>query len=158
MLKGTFSFNTKEQKSIHFLVQKDVTFLWQNFAGFVFSPIWVLKRKFLLFQAALIFVPKYSKKRWLFYLGSSLMYKRFKKIAWIQSHDLYLQWKFKLLVGKFAWGDWKNIAGWCQQTFCFQKFVSNVLPLHVKQTFPPIIWISTEGEDWRWWDRIQTTF
>ena len=24
---------------------------------------------------------------------------------------------------------------------------SNVLPLHLKQTFPPIIWIFTEGED-----------
>ena len=108
MLKGTFSFNTKEQKSIHFLVQKDVTFLWQNFAGFVFSPIWVLKRKFLLFQAALIFVPKYVKKRWLFYLGSSLMYNRFKKIAWIQSHDLHLQWEFKFLVGKFTWGKAKH--------------------------------------------------
>ena len=29
--------------------------------------------------------------------------KRFKKIAWIQSHHLYLQWKYKLLVGKFPW-------------------------------------------------------
>ena len=33
----------------------------------------------------------------------------------------------------------QNISGWCQQT-------SNVLPLHLKQTFPPIIWIYTEGE------------
>ena len=43
----------------------------------------------------------------------------------------------------------QNIAGWCQQTFCFQKFVDNpgnVLPLHLKQTFPPLIWIFTEGE------------
>ena len=31
---------------------------------------------------------------------------------------------------------------------------SNVLPLHHKQTFPPMIWIFTEG----WWDRIQATF
>ena len=37
-----------------------------------------------------------------------------------------------------------------QQTFCFQKLVdnlpSNVLPLHLKETFPPIVWIFTEGE------------
>ena len=43
----------------------------------------------------------------------------------------------------------QNIDGWCQQTFCFQNFLttpSNVLPLHLKQTFLPIIWIFTEGE------------
>ena len=43
----------------------------------------------------------------------------------------------------------QNIAGWCQQTFCFQSLLtmpSNVLPLHLKQTFPSIIWIFTEGE------------
>ena len=35
----------------------------------------------------------------------------------------------------------QNIAGWYQQTFCFQKFVpGNVLPLHLNQTFPPVIW------------------
>ena len=38
----------------------------------------------------------------------------------------------------------------CQQTFCYQKFIyhtpRNVLSLHLKQTFPPIIWIFTEGE------------
>jgi len=27
--------------------------------------------------------------------------RRFKKIAWIQSHHLQFQWKFKLLAGKF---------------------------------------------------------
>ena len=31
-------------------------------------------------------------------------YKRFKKIAWIWSHHLHLQWKFKLWAGKFAPG------------------------------------------------------
>ena len=33
----------------------------------------------------------------------------------------------------------QNIAGWCLQTFCFQKFVdnhSNVLPLHLQQSLP----------------------
>ena len=56
--------------------------------------------------------------------------KRFKKIAWILSHHLHLQWKFKLWVGKFAWG---VKAGCCQQTFEFQS-------------------------RWRWWDWIQATF
>ena len=30
----------------------------------------------------------------------------------------------------------------------FQKFVDNslALPLHLKETFPPVIWIITEGE------------
>ena len=41
----------------------------------------------------------------------------------------------------------QNIARWCQQAFCFQKFVDNaqqcLCPLHLKQTFPPIIWIFT---------------
>ena len=30
--------------------------------------------------------------------------KRFKEIAWIQSHHPYLEWKFKSLAGKFARG------------------------------------------------------
>ena len=49
-----------------------------------------------------------------------------KKIAWIRSHHLHLQWKFKLLAGKFIWGPEilkQNIAGW--YTICFQKFVDN---------------------------------
>ena len=33
---------------------------------------------------------------------------------------------------------------------------SNVLPLHLKQTFPPIIWIFTEGEGA--WDRMEAIF
>jgi len=36
----------------------------------------------------------------------------------------------------------RNIAGGSQQIFCFQ----NVLPLHFKQTFPPIIRIFPSGE------------
>ena len=72
----------------------------------------------------------------------------------------------------------QNIADGCQQTFCFQSLLtlpSNVLPLHLKQTFLSVIWIFTEGEviksklscpaysmnihlRWRWWDQIQSTF
>ena len=39
-----------------------------------------------------------------------LKQKIFEKIAWIESHHLHLQWKFKLLAGKFTWG---NIAEYC---------------------------------------------
>ena len=51
--------------------------------------------------------------------------KRFKKIAWIQSH--HLQWKFKLWAGKFAWGVKAKHSGCCQQTFEY-----NVLPYYLK--------------------------
>ena len=40
---------------------------------------------------------------------------------------------------------WDNKA----KHFCYQSLFttpSNVLPLHLKQTFPPIIWIFTEDE------------
>ena len=43
----------------------------------------------------------------------------------------------------------QNIAGWCQQNFVFKSLLTtprNVLPLHLKQTFPPIIRIFTDGE------------
>ena len=42
-----------------------------------------------------------------------------------------------------------NIAGGVNKLFVFKSLLttpSNVLPLHLKQTFPPIIWIFTEGE------------
>ena len=49
----------------------------------------------------------------------------------------------------------QKIARWCQQTCCFQKFVDNAqqcFALHLKQTFPPIIWTFTEDEG----DRIES--
>ena len=42
---------------------------------------------------------------------------RLEKISWIWSHHLHFKGKFKLLVGKFIWG---NKA---KHYFCFQKFV-----------------------------------
>ena len=81
--------------------------------------------------------------------------KRFKKIAWIRSHHLHVQWKFKL-VGKFTWDNkakhcwalstnfWKQ--KFVQQCFAFtpeEKFLANNLNFH---------W------SWRWWNRIQATF
>ena len=43
----------------------------------------------------------------------------------------------------------QNIARWCQQTFNTKNLLTspiNVLPLHLKQSFPLMIWIFTEGE------------
>ena len=53
----------------------------------------------------------------------------------------------------------QNIApGWCQQTFCFQKFVDNV-----QQCFaftPQANFLAHDYFDWswKWWDGIQATF
>ena len=43
----------------------------------------------------------------------------------------------------------KTLLGDVNKLFVFKSLLtmpSNVLPLHLKQTFPPIIWIFTEGE------------
>ena len=64
-----------------------------------------------------------------------------------------LQWKFKLLVGKSTWGN-KAKHCWVMSTnfLVFKSLLtipSNVLSSHLKQTFPPIIWIFTQDEgDW----------
>ena len=63
---------------------------------------------------------------------------RFKKIAWIQSQHLHIPWKFKLYRVSLREVKRQNIAGWCQQTFCSQKFVDN-----------------NQRWRWRWWDQIQ---
>ena len=51
----------------------------------------------------------------------------------------------------------QNIAGWCQQPFCFQKFVDNSLQCFTFTTqtnFPA----HNFNFHWRWWDWIQATF
>ena len=43
----------------------------------------------------------------------------------------------------------KTLLGVVNKLFVFNSLLttpSNVLPLHLKQTFPPLIWIFTEGE------------
>ena len=81
-------------------------------------------------------------------------------MAWIWSHHLHLHWKFKLLAGKFTWGEIRqNIAGWCQQTFCFQKFVDIT-----QQCFALLPQVNFHANSlnfhsrWRWWDQIQAIF
>ena len=59
-----------------------------------------------------------------------LQQKRFKKIVWIQFYHLCLQWKFKLLSGKFTWGSKgpfkyyisKEVGGWGQKMAIFCWF------------------------------------
>ena len=62
-------------------------------------------------------------------------YKRFRKIVWIGSHHFHLHWKFKLLAGKFSKVCWQ-----CPAKFCLYTST-------LKQTFRPIIWIFTEGDE-----------
>ena len=47
----------------------------------------------------------------------NLKWKRFKKIAWSESHHLHLQWKFKSLAESLLEVIRQNIAGRCQQSF-----------------------------------------
>ena len=72
-----------------------------------------------------------------------LKWKRFKKTAWIQSHHLLRQ----------------NIAGWRQQTFCFQKFVNNAQQCFA---FTPQANFPTHNLNfhwrWRWCEQIQAIF
>ena len=53
----------------------------------------------------------------------------------------------------------QNIVGWCQQTFCFRKFVDNVQQCFV---FTPQANFPAHNLNfhwrWRWWDRIQAIF
>ena len=47
--------------------------------------------------------------------------KRFKKITWIRSHHLQLQWKFKLLAGKFTWENKAKHCWMMSTNFLFSK-------------------------------------
>ena len=91
--------------------------------------------------------------RHLFYTFGTQDYQSRKdlRIAWIWSHHLYLQLKFILLAGKLKW---VNKAKLCWVNKLYKLFVfksllttpTNVLPLHLNQTFLHIIWSFTKGE------------
>ena len=53
----------------------------------------------------------------------------------------------------------QTIAWWCQQTFCFQKFVDNNQQCFASifQTNFPVRNLNFHWR-WRWWDWIQATF
>ena len=58
--------------------------------------------------------------------------------------------KIQIMGGKFTWGNKAKHCWVMSKNFLFSKGLlatpSNVLSLHLKQTFPPIIWIFTEGD------------
>ena len=53
-----------------------------------------------------------------------------KKVAWIQSHHLHLQWISNYGRGKFAWSVKAKHCWDCQQIFCIQKFCLYTFPAH----------------------------
>ena len=59
--------------------------------------------------------------------------------------------KIQIIAGKVCLRcKGKTLLGDINKLFVFKSLLttpSNVLPLHLKQTFPPLIWIFTEG-DW----------
>ena len=94
---------------------------------------------------------------WLHFISDKLFMRQsrkyFKRVAWIPSDHLHLQWKFKLWAGKFAWGI-KAKHYWALSTnYCIQKVVANIQQCFA---FPDLNlyfhW------SWRWWDQIQAVF
>jgi len=78
----------------------------------------------------------------------SVKYKIFKKIAWIRSHLLHLHFSENSNHLREVYLS-KTLLGGVNKFIvlkCLLTTFSNVLPLHLKQIFPPIIWIFTEGE------------
>ena len=79
--------------------------------------------------------------------------KKLNKTAWIQYHHFHLQWKFKFLAGKFTWCNTAKHCSVMTTNFLFSKVCWQcpamfcVYSLYLKQTFPPIIWIFTDGSD-----------
>ena len=81
-----------------------------------------------------------------------LIYRRFKKIAWIRSHHLHLKKNFKLLAGKFTCDDTAKHC-WVMST--------NFLFLKVCWQRPAMFCLYTSSKlfpRWRWWDQIQAIF
>ena len=85
--------------------------------------------------------------------------KIFQKVAWIRSHHLHLQWKFKLCAGKFPWDVkakhcWALSTNFSKQKVCWHhpaKFC-----LITSSNFPATKW--NFHWRWRWWDRIKAIF
>ena len=88
-----------------------------------------------------------------------IKWKRFKKIAWIPSNHLHLQWKFKLWAGKFAWGVKAKHCWVLSTNFWEKKFVDNS-----QQCFAFICQANFPAHNlnyhrrWRWLNGIQAIF
>ena len=88
-----------------------------------------------------------------------LSWKYFKKITWIWSHHLHLQWKFRLWAGNFTWGNKAKHCWVMPTTFLFSK---------VCWQHPAMFRFVTSSKlfshdlnfhwRWKWWDWIQTIF
>ena len=76
-------------------------------------------------------------------------FEMIKKVAWIRSHHLDLQWIFKLLSGKFTRGNEAKHCWVMSTNFWKKKFVDNAqqcFAFYLKQTFLSTIWIFTKGK------------
>ena len=104
-----FFSTTYQTSSLNSLKSKTfIFFLFVFCVQIAQKSIWVLtlRSTFYFFYLLPIFLVKYKKD---------------KNIAWIKSHHLHLQWKFKLLAGKFTW-DVKAKHCWVMSTnFLFSK-------------------------------------
>ena len=85
--------------------------------------------------------------------------KKFKKISWIQSHHIHLQWKFKLLVGKFTWVVTVHIGCWVMPTnfFVFKILLSTLSNVLLPKVNFPANNLNFHWR-WRWWDQSQAIF
>ena len=116
-----------------------------------FSEITMGPKTLLLFPFH-IFILSPAISRDIFWFTALVQkYKRFKKIAWIWSHHLHLQYRFKLMAGKLTWGN-KAKHCWVISTnllfliVCLHRPAMFCLYSSSLCTFPHIIWIFPEGE------------
>ena len=80
--------------------------------------------------------------------------KIYKKVAWIRWHHLHLQWKFKLLAGKFTWVN-KAKHCWALSTiFCWHHPATFCL-ITSRKLSPQWFEFSLKVG---WWDQIQAIF
>ena len=120
-----FFSTTYQTSSLNSLKSKTfIFFLFVFCVQIAQKSIWVLtlRSTFYFFYLLPIFLVKYKKD---------------KNIAWIKSHHLHLQWKFKLLAGKFTWGV-KAKHCWALSANFWKKKIVDITQ--------EIIWIFTEGE------------
>ena len=123
--------------------------------------IWIFAASLEWIQVVGLAAPPVNLTMWSNAFWSCILIKKkiFKKIACIQSHHLHLQWKFKLLAGKFTWVVkakhcwvmstnflfskvcWQHLAMFCLYNSC--ELSPNNLNFHWR---------------WRWWDWIQAIF
>ena len=141
VLKEKFNFIVSDF-NMHFLFMTSSPHLFtkNEFQTFtIFWPVkmcsWTCFSRFLAFKLMSCFFLIV-----IFVRHNLIKYKRFKKMAWIQSRHLHLQWKFKLWAEKFAWGN-KAKHCWVMSTnFLFSKVCSQC---------PAMFWLYTSSKLFR---------